>query len=390
MPETMQTMRPKQTEFIVDENDRIFKVFGTVDIVDKQNERLKVHPYFDKIMPKIMKRGGVITAGHTDQQCGKILNYEFTADEVTGLDGVLLTVQMFDDYDTDDSIWNAIKSGELPAVSFKGRGEADIDWSQINMEDTEKVVKVFEGYGFAIVPNPANPRAVVTEINYLAKSGIKEVILKVDVSKPFAGYENFDACVNENRDKENPDAYCAAIMHQVEGEKSKDAGLGQKLKLISQPEQKNSSENTDGVDNMTDEKKDEVKSEFVTKQEYSELVTKMDALSVSVMATSEAVKALAESIKANKEDKKPDEDEEEEKSLEDKIVEKVAATVEKRFEKIEKSMTPRPGMTNVPKESRAYGNVNDFMKSLEKMDGTKMIEISKELAEKEARENDLF
>jgi len=37
---------------------------------------------------------------------------------------------------------------------------------------------------------------------------------------PFAGYEDFDACVVDNADKNNPEAYCAAIQREVEGEKS--------------------------------------------------------------------------------------------------------------------------------------------------------------------------
>lgn len=35
-------------------------------------------------------------------------------------------------------------------------------------------------------------------------------------TKPFAGYEDFDACVKANQDKEDPDAYCASIMQRVE------------------------------------------------------------------------------------------------------------------------------------------------------------------------------
>lgn len=34
---------------------------------------------------------------------------------------------------------------------------------------------------------------------------------------PFAGYNDFDDCVSENSDKNDPDAYCAVIKRQVEG-----------------------------------------------------------------------------------------------------------------------------------------------------------------------------
>lgn len=33
---------------------------------------------------------------------------------------------------------------------------------------------------------------------------------------PFAGYKDFKDCVRKNQDKENPEAYCATIMRQVE------------------------------------------------------------------------------------------------------------------------------------------------------------------------------
>lgn len=35
---------------------------------------------------------------------------------------------------------------------------------------------------------------------------------------PFAGYEDFDDCVRQNQDKSDPEAYCAAIQREAEGE----------------------------------------------------------------------------------------------------------------------------------------------------------------------------
>jgi len=39
------------------------------------------------------------------------------------------------------------------------------------------------------------------------------------LAKPFGGYKNFKDCVEHNRDKKDPDAYCATIMRDVEGKK---------------------------------------------------------------------------------------------------------------------------------------------------------------------------
>lgn len=33
---------------------------------------------------------------------------------------------------------------------------------------------------------------------------------------PFAGYRDFEDCKSKNRDKNDPDAYCGSIKHQVE------------------------------------------------------------------------------------------------------------------------------------------------------------------------------
>lgn len=39
-------------------------------------------------------------------------------------------------------------------------------------------------------------------------------------SKPFGEYDNFQDCVDKNQDKDNPEAYCAAIMQAIEGSAS--------------------------------------------------------------------------------------------------------------------------------------------------------------------------
>lgn len=43
---------------------------------------------------------------------------------------------------------------------------------------------------------------------------------------PFAGYEDFDACVAANGDKDDPEAYCATIMRNVEGVSRRVAAYG--------------------------------------------------------------------------------------------------------------------------------------------------------------------
>lgn len=51
---------------------------------------------------------------------------------------------------------------------------------------------------------------------------------------PFAGYEDFEDCVRQNQDKENPEAYCAEIQRKAEKEKSMLQVIGDKLYATSQ------------------------------------------------------------------------------------------------------------------------------------------------------------
>ncbi len=41
---------------------------------------------------------------------------------------------------------------------------------------------------------------------------------------PMGQYRNFAECVRKNSDKKNPEAYCGAIKHAVEGKKKMMAG----------------------------------------------------------------------------------------------------------------------------------------------------------------------
>jgi hypothetical protein len=45
---------------------------------------------------------------------------------------------------------------------------------------------------------------------------------------PFAGYEDFDACVADNQDKQNPEAYCAAIEQAAKDAESADTAWDQR------------------------------------------------------------------------------------------------------------------------------------------------------------------
>lgn len=62
---------------------------------------------------------------------------------------------------------------------------------------------------------PGDPNTTVERLN----ETVQECLLsEIAVGEPFAGYRNFADCVAQNKDKEDPEGYCATIMRQVEGD----------------------------------------------------------------------------------------------------------------------------------------------------------------------------
>lgn len=199
-----------QTTDIQDEKNRIVRGWGTVDIRDLDNEVLPMDE-FRKIMPIIMKRGGIIQDSHTNKNCGKIINFEIKNNPEVNREGLLLTYQIYDDTELDNRVWEEIKSNKRKGLSFggaaKGTPKIKIDLEKYG-GDPVKILSQLEGYEFSSVFEPCNPEALNTEVNYFAKGK--------DVKKPFAGYKDFDSCVAQNQDKKDANAYCATIMRAVE------------------------------------------------------------------------------------------------------------------------------------------------------------------------------
>lgn len=73
----------------------------------------------------------------------------------------------------------------------------------------------------ALVLEPGIPESSVQIIEKQMHEEATQIIRQLasprTVSEPFADYKDFDDCVSKNRDKEDPNAYCAAIKKQTEG-----------------------------------------------------------------------------------------------------------------------------------------------------------------------------
>lgn len=69
----------------------------------------------------------------------------------------------------------------------------------------------------------SNPRGD-TDHDYFTENGYPRHGMKKGA--PFAGYKDFKECTEENSDKNDPDAYCGKIEHQVEKGRKKEAASG--------------------------------------------------------------------------------------------------------------------------------------------------------------------
>ncbi len=162
--------KPKQIDSleILNEDDRIFKSWGTVEVVDKEDQLLPIDE-FKKIMPTLMDRGGNITDRHSNKVIAKILNYEWLTKETPEgpKDGIYITGKVFKNYALDDMVWEGIKRGIYKGLSFGGMNH-QLDTIFEKGKPIE-VVKQLEGFEFALVPGMGNQEATMDEVNYLAK-----------------------------------------------------------------------------------------------------------------------------------------------------------------------------------------------------------------------------
>ena len=107
--------------YVLNESERLFSCWGSVQMKDKQSDLIPISEFM-KVMPVMMKRGGVIMDSHTNRHVGRLVNYEFK--EKKGKPAILLTGQVYKDYPYDDIVWSKVKSGEYGGMSFGGQNQA--------------------------------------------------------------------------------------------------------------------------------------------------------------------------------------------------------------------------------------------------------------------------
>ena len=128
---------------IINEDRRLVKFYGSVEIVDTEGDIVPISE-IEKVAQKYIDRGGLICWNHMGRggiPVAKALGYEITTWNASeyperakelGLPkdfsapAIVITAEVFKDYERDDEVWRLIKAGEIRQVSLGGRSSIPI------------------------------------------------------------------------------------------------------------------------------------------------------------------------------------------------------------------------------------------------------------------------
>jgi len=241
MSKSVLTVKSKPTQFeIVDEDERLVSGFASVEVIDLQGDIVPISE-MKKAMYKFMDRGGSIMYGHSNKPIGKVLQWEVEKFPGSDVYGIKFVAKIFKDYQFDDEVWKLIKSGELKGFSIGAQAKEKKMMLKDESSGLPKEVGVLHDLNLmeiSVCKEPANPLAIVEEVNYFAKSAdekkkdekkhkswkypkskmqrnifefkgldelrkMAEKVLddSVEIMKPFGKWESFDACVSDMKSR---------------------------------------------------------------------------------------------------------------------------------------------------------------------------------------------
>jgi len=151
----------------------IFEAWGSVEVVDKDNQVLPISDIL-KAMPLLIKRGGTLHLGHTNQPVGRVLDFWVTDYKVDGkytkgddkkvVKGIKFKAELFDDFKSDAEARKGVLNGDFRMVSLGGKSHKGIHGMAKSGEYIE-IMKDLEVWEFALVRKGKNPLAWVTHVN---------------------------------------------------------------------------------------------------------------------------------------------------------------------------------------------------------------------------------
>lgn len=273
--------RPQQfpKDEIVNESDRLVRSWVSAEIKDKQGDIIPVSE-LKRTLNTWFKRGATMIDQHSNRPIGKGLSWKEMIEPKSGKPGILLDWQVYDDYSVDHQVWEEIKAGDRQGLSIGGRATGKPKMKQDDYTGgMGKELSGIELYEISPVDGPANQLATNVAINYLAKSDkgltIKELEQKLmadlqkgyaaqDISKPFGGFETFEACTMAQEERghseESAKRICGWLKHRTEKKFMNDTTKenyeeeNSLKKITAEEESETINENKKKADNMKEHK----------------------------------------------------------------------------------------------------------------------------------------
>lgn len=262
---------------IMNASGRYFLSWDSVEMKDRQGEIVPVKELKGTYQKYVNERGGAISDIHSNKVCGKTLAVKELKHPQLNKPALLTLNRIFDHYQADTEIWDKIKSGEYSGVSVGGqahsaenvsiggsmarklgdidiweksvcpkpanplalneahsfaKGEYDldqvakelgIDWEKFDKEEFKKGMEVEMEHKDITNGSPIlTGKIVLAHLKemkdyYTKLATIEKKEVEIEIKKPFGEYADFKSCVLANKDKENPEGYCAELHHKITG-----------------------------------------------------------------------------------------------------------------------------------------------------------------------------
>ena len=150
----------------IDEQERLISGWISVEVVDREGEIVDIDD-LKRALVKYFDRGAPLLFAHSNKPVGRILSWEERVHPETGRRGIYVIAKIFRNYSIDDVVWELIKEGRITGFSIGGQAEKHVATSE---DGGEAVIrKNLELMEVSLVDRPANPYAVIDEVNVLAK-----------------------------------------------------------------------------------------------------------------------------------------------------------------------------------------------------------------------------
>jgi hypothetical protein len=155
--------------------ERNFKMIVSPEIIDTQDDLIKIEAVQEAVDTWINKRRGTVIDAHSNFPCGYATNWQPT-DYLTHK-AVLVDGTIFDvGYSNDDDVWKAIQSGEYADNSIGGKIKAGL--RKYKGDKGYNEISKIELYETSVLPRGANPFANLLKERKITKSDVSYQIYK--------------------------------------------------------------------------------------------------------------------------------------------------------------------------------------------------------------------